>query len=380
MPDSYKKVCSCGSPLNYDLFTDNYICPVCNKKYILEVNGNLKQIANSGYIQSDPSFGRGESTQTRDFMECPICGKQNFRENTFRCSACGKAGICLNHQDGSSYLCINCSREKQQAYLFQMEQTRNYLQELKNISKKERLKFFKLVNEYAGKTHLKEIQSKLFKKNFLLSLISLGCLLFALLSLFKGEFFICGLSSILYVILSVISISCYYSTLSDAIDNEINRVKEIIAGNSYQIQNGAPTAVNSWASPAQFENVNSARLQQDWSIFRPNKVNAVEPPKRKSGGCATAFLYLLLFVGIIFAVSYWAGLILPGGNNSNNEPVNFSGIFNNGCKVWQDRYIIETCTVQEGGGNTKAGYRWCLCKERSNGAYLHRWVPVNCAK
>lgn len=48
------------------------------------------------------------------FVVCPICGKKNKPEETFKCKRCGRDNICLWHQDKKTYLCTECSDETNQ--------------------------------------------------------------------------------------------------------------------------------------------------------------------------------------------------------------------------------------------------------------------------
>ena len=40
---------------------------------------------------------------------CPLCGKKNHPEDTFRCRECGMDNLCLRHQDESTFLCAACT-------------------------------------------------------------------------------------------------------------------------------------------------------------------------------------------------------------------------------------------------------------------------------
>ena len=44
------------------------------------------------------------------FVVCPICGKKNRMEDTFRCRKCGRDNLCLRHQDEATFLCPDCKR------------------------------------------------------------------------------------------------------------------------------------------------------------------------------------------------------------------------------------------------------------------------------
>ena len=56
-----------------------------------------------------------ESLKTQpegSFVVCPICGKKNREEDTFRCRECGRDNLCLRHQDEKTYLCAECAAKK----------------------------------------------------------------------------------------------------------------------------------------------------------------------------------------------------------------------------------------------------------------------------
>ena len=39
---------------------------------------------------------------------CPVCGKKNHPEDTFKCRECGRDNLCLKHQDEKTFLCADC--------------------------------------------------------------------------------------------------------------------------------------------------------------------------------------------------------------------------------------------------------------------------------
>lgn len=55
-------------------------------------------------------------------VECPVCGRTNRQEQTFRCKQCGRAGLCLAHQDKRTYLCADCQAQNEGAHPVQAEQ------------------------------------------------------------------------------------------------------------------------------------------------------------------------------------------------------------------------------------------------------------------
>lgn len=44
-------------------------------------------------------------------VECPICHRNEYIVNTFRCYRCQKINICNRHQDEATYLCVDCRRQ-----------------------------------------------------------------------------------------------------------------------------------------------------------------------------------------------------------------------------------------------------------------------------
>ena len=58
-------------------------------------------------MQSSPRV----STATLTYVECPICGKKNKVEDTFKCRQCGSDNLCLRHQDEKTFLCFSCAEK-----------------------------------------------------------------------------------------------------------------------------------------------------------------------------------------------------------------------------------------------------------------------------
>jgi len=46
------------------------------------------------------------------YKECPVCGKMNVPDSTFRCKNCKRPFICLQHQNAQTYLCSECEEKK----------------------------------------------------------------------------------------------------------------------------------------------------------------------------------------------------------------------------------------------------------------------------
>ena len=64
------------------------------------------------------SIGAGAQEPTGG--ECPICGRYNRRERTFRCRECNRPLICLEHRDARAGFCAECA-EKRAAQAAQAE-------------------------------------------------------------------------------------------------------------------------------------------------------------------------------------------------------------------------------------------------------------------
>jgi hypothetical protein len=43
---------------------------------------------------------------------CPVCGKKNEPKDTFRCRECGRDDLCLDHRDGTTFLCAECAKAR----------------------------------------------------------------------------------------------------------------------------------------------------------------------------------------------------------------------------------------------------------------------------
>ena len=50
------------------------------------------------------------------FVICPVCGKKNHPEDTFRCRECGRDNLCIRHQDESTFLCAACTAAQSKAH------------------------------------------------------------------------------------------------------------------------------------------------------------------------------------------------------------------------------------------------------------------------
>lgn len=55
-------------------------------------------------------------------VTCPICGKRNKIEDTFKCRQCGSDNLCLRHQDEKTFLCFNCAEKGAQKVVTVVEE------------------------------------------------------------------------------------------------------------------------------------------------------------------------------------------------------------------------------------------------------------------
>lgn len=55
-----------------------------------------------------PLHASAPSVATPIHVVCPICGKKNKIEDTFKCRQCGGDNLCLRHQDEKMFLCAKC--------------------------------------------------------------------------------------------------------------------------------------------------------------------------------------------------------------------------------------------------------------------------------
>lgn len=70
--------------------------------------GRALQVSNSFDTTLIPSEMPAERDADPLISVCPLCGKKNRPEDTFRCRKCGRDDLCLKHQDDKTYLCRDC--------------------------------------------------------------------------------------------------------------------------------------------------------------------------------------------------------------------------------------------------------------------------------
>jgi hypothetical protein len=83
--------------------------------------GAIKQ-SDLSITKSPTQVSQFLSVETSTYVTCPICGKKNKPEDTFKCSQCGSDNLCLRHQDEKTFLCFNCAEiVKQKVVTGEME-------------------------------------------------------------------------------------------------------------------------------------------------------------------------------------------------------------------------------------------------------------------
>ena len=96
-----------------------------------------------------PSPGRGAAPV---LVVCPVCGKKNRPQNTFKCRKCGRDNLCLLHQDAATFLCSTCTVEVRELRNAEVRESRRVI-EIANDSPSRRKAFFALVRIPARRTH-----------------------------------------------------------------------------------------------------------------------------------------------------------------------------------------------------------------------------------
>ena len=67
------------------------------------IKGDIKNIV----INNAP--GANTASQSSDeILECPLCGRRNRIDSTFRCTRCGQNDLCLDHLDATTHICRMC--------------------------------------------------------------------------------------------------------------------------------------------------------------------------------------------------------------------------------------------------------------------------------
>ncbi len=76
-----------------------------------EVSGGGFALFQEGFLQTGRPLPAAPGAAVPALVECPVCGKMNRPEETFRCRECGRRNLCLRHQDEETFLCADCVRK-----------------------------------------------------------------------------------------------------------------------------------------------------------------------------------------------------------------------------------------------------------------------------
>ncbi len=57
-------------------------------------------------------------------VKCPICKRWRSKTDTFDCSECGRENLCIDHQDRTTYLCVDCAARKAREEAIRQEAAR----------------------------------------------------------------------------------------------------------------------------------------------------------------------------------------------------------------------------------------------------------------
>ncbi len=156
---------TCGDKLQPMEKKDIYTCPSCGNEYLLQPDGKVKAIGDKVIIHATNVVMGGGNGQTAERAECPICGRTNRMEDTFRCHECGRAGICLKHQDEHSHFCSDCMATIRPV-LQEKENKERYLEILERIvaGKLNRKQSLRLINQYYGSRYTSELKQRINNK------------------------------------------------------------------------------------------------------------------------------------------------------------------------------------------------------------------------
>ncbi len=83
---------------------------------VAEINGPAFSLFDEGFFTSAPAIVAQKPSPATFIVQalviCPICGKKNRPEDTFKCRECGRDNLCLRHQDEETFLCNDCAARK----------------------------------------------------------------------------------------------------------------------------------------------------------------------------------------------------------------------------------------------------------------------------
>ena len=106
---------------------DNGEAPVFNAKLVEHIAEQMQ--SHPGRFRQTPVFFTSDETipeicvfsetsvdsheaATSALVMCPICGKKNRPEDTFKCRECGRDNLCLRHQEEKTFLCADCTAKR----------------------------------------------------------------------------------------------------------------------------------------------------------------------------------------------------------------------------------------------------------------------------
>ena len=72
------------------------------------IPGNNRIVLLEGSISSVAT----PPTSAPALVVCPVCGKKNRPEETFKCRVCGRDDLCLEHRDRTTFLCDDCEKSR----------------------------------------------------------------------------------------------------------------------------------------------------------------------------------------------------------------------------------------------------------------------------
>ncbi len=79
-----------------------------------EVSGACFALFQDGFLKAGQAAPGVYAASTSPFVVCPLCGKKNRPEDTFRCRECGRDDLCLDHRDKATFLCPDCVRKERE--------------------------------------------------------------------------------------------------------------------------------------------------------------------------------------------------------------------------------------------------------------------------
>ncbi len=280
---------SCGAKLEPTTKRDIFACPACGNEYLLQANGEIKAVGEQIVISGsqvnlggqkavecaicgkknkpedtfhchtcdrDDLCARHQNPQTHQcadctpldgstprsgtnsvvggLMECPVCGKRNSLEHSFRCRLCGRDGICISHQDPHLLLCPDCARKvgpEREA----LDAEHAYLAELEKVNAKKfktQNSAYYMIAKHKGKAYRSEVYKGYYKRIGLpmfLILAAVGIIVFTLMKINEGTPMPAGCYPIIFLAILVGEISVINFGISGMIRDEVAHQRKVIA-------------------------------------------------------------------------------------------------------------------------------------------------------